>query len=126
MSSAGPNSPVEAASADKSADMASEAAHQDSAGNHGELLSSLGDQPGSDIPHDAWGVDPATGALIGDTLAASDTGGDLAELHAALASLSNDAFAYLDIALDHLTSSSDLFDAPAMDFGDFGGDSTGS
>lgn len=55
--------------------------------------------------------------ILGDTIADGDAGGDLADLHAALASLSNDSFAYLDIALDHLTSSSDLFDVPAMDAG---------
>ena len=118
MSSAGSNSPAEA----------SEVAHQDSQnpGSQAEIHSSPADQLGPGIPQDALGVDPATGSLIGDTLATSDTIGDLAELHAALSSLSNDAYAYLDIALDHLTSSSDLFDAPSMDLGDFGGDSGGS
>lgn len=57
-------------------------------------------------------------SIVGDIIASEDMGGDLADLHAVLASLSNDTLAYLDVALDHLTSSSDLFDVPAMDVGD--------
>lgn len=63
-------------------------------------------------------VDVQAEPILGDTVIAADAAADLADLHAALASLSDDAFAYLDLALDHLTSSSDLFDAPAMDLGD--------
>jgi len=63
-------------------------------------------------------ADMAADAILGDVFATSDPGADLGDLHAALLSLSNDTFAYLDIALDHLTSSSDLFDAPALDHGD--------
>jgi hypothetical protein len=58
-------------------------------------------------------------SLLGDIITSDDAGGgDLSDLHAVLASLSNDTFAYLDVALDHLTGSSDLFDLPAMDMGD--------
>ena len=60
----------------------------------------------------------ASDAILGDVLAESDTASDLGDLHAALLSLSDDAFAYLDVALDHLTSSSDLFDVPSLDHGD--------
>lgn len=63
-------------------------------------------------------MDADTGHILGDVLAAGDATGDLGDLHAALASLSSDAISHLDIALDHLTSSADLFDTPAMDFGD--------
>jgi hypothetical protein len=81
-----------------------------------------------DAAGDSYGdhIDAATGALIGDSIGAADAGGDLADLHAALASLSGDAFAYLDVALDHLTSSSDLFDVPGIDFHDMPDDFTGS
>lgn len=62
--------------------------------------------------------DIASDAILGDVLADSDSVSDLGDLHAALLSLSDDAFAYLDVALDHLTSSSDLFDVPSLDHGD--------
>ncbi|WP_295558542.1 hypothetical protein [uncultured Hyphomicrobium sp.] len=57
-------------------------------------------------------------SVLGDSILAGDDAGDLSDLHAALASLSSDTFAYLDIALDHLTSSSDLFDVPGMNVDD--------
>lgn len=71
-------------------------------------------------------IDVETASLIGDGVADGDAGGDLSDLHAALASLSGDSFAYLDLALDHLTSSSDLFDVPSVDFDQIPGDVTGS
>lgn len=60
-------------------------------------------------------VDLEAGAILGDVVNSGDVEGDLSDLHAALASLSDDTFAYLDVALDHLTDSLDLFDIPALD-----------
>lgn len=75
----------------------------------------VSDAGGGEMPSH---IDAETGSILGDIIGSEDAGGDLADLHAVLASLSNDTFAYLDVALDHLTSSSDLFDVPAMDMGD--------
>ncbi|MGE3231273.1 MAG: hypothetical protein AB7J30_17715 [Hyphomicrobium sp.] len=69
-------------------------------------------------------IDLASDTLAGDVLAQGDDAGDLGDLHAALVSLSSDTFAYLDVALDHLTASADLFDVPGIDFDDLPHDDT--
>jgi len=69
-------------------------------------------------------ADLASDMLVGDVLAQGDAAYDAGDLHAALVSLSTDTFAYLDVALDHLTASADLFDVPGIDFDDLPHDDT--
>lgn len=90
---------------------------------------SIGEDPGG--PSSDGIAVPADGQnapdnLIGDAIAQADDASDLSDLHAALLSLSDDTFAYLDVALDHLTSSADLFDVPGIDHDDMTFDDSGA
>ena len=65
-----------------------------------------------DADHDSHSL------LAGDVVLTPDPMIDISDLHAAIVSVGPEAFFGLDLALDHLTSATDLFDIPAIDFGD--------
>ncbi|MCC7251272.1 hypothetical protein [Hyphomicrobium sp.] len=63
---------------------------------------------------DAFHLELAAGPILADILSSEGAAeGHLEDLHAALASLPNDALDHFDAALEHLTHAVDLFDVPA-------------
>jgi hypothetical protein len=82
-----------------------------------QLVAEAASQHTGDAPV-LHGAEAGGSALDGHAVVAGDAAADVGDLHAALASLATDSLSSLDLALDHLTSSADLFDLPAIDFGD--------